>query len=366
MTLSQWKYHNPVAVTFGWGELRRLPALVAGRPVLLVIFPEARAIGLLAQVESLLGAQLRGVIEDVAPMPSPAWLQLHHGPFWAKYSDCVVVAIGGGSVLDSAKLLLTRPVAGGAEEILAAMAAGRKPSVAESRPLIAVPTTAGTGSEVTPWATFWDQGAIPPKKLSLHLPELFAEAALIDPALTLSLPVNATRICALDALSHALEAIWNIHANPVSDILAAKAARSIIATLPRLLVAPQDIALRTALAAASLEAGLAFSNTMTALAHSISYELTFQRGIPHGLASSLTLPLVWSLALGVSAERDQILGQIFGPDVSDGPAALESFLNSVGVSCDFADYGFNDDQMSEIVSAAMRGPRGRNFINSKP
>src|SRR5262249_34120474 len=150
------------------------------------------------------------------------------------------------------------------------LAQGAQPQVTKISPLVAVPTTAGTGSEVTPWATLWDRKA--GAKDSLHV-NAWPEAALGDPSLTTSAPHAVTRNSALDALSHALESIWNVNANPVSDTLAVEAARSVIATLPRLLAAPDDVALRTAMSRAALMAGLAFSNTRTALAHSISYEM---------------------------------------------------------------------------------------------
>ena len=98
--------------------------------------------------------------------------------------------------------------------------------------MIAVPTTAGTGSEVTPWATLWDRTSAQPKKYSLHLNETWPQAALVDPELTLSLPETVTRNSGLDALSHALESIWNVNSNPISDTLAVEAARTVLATLP--------------------------------------------------------------------------------------------------------------------------------------
>src|SRR5262249_49423231 len=196
------------------------------------------------------------------------------------------------------------------DDIVDALAAGRQPEVTEACALVAVPTTAGTGSEVTPWATLWDRSAGAPKKYSLHVEETWPSHAVVDPSLTLSAPESVTRNSALDALSHSLESIWNVNANPVSDTLAVEAARTVIATLPRLLAAPQDRKLRTEMSRASLTAGLAFSNTRTALAHSISYEMTLKHGLPHGLACSFTLPMVWSLAAGADPRRDDVLGRI--------------------------------------------------------
>ena len=359
-----WQYHNPVAVHFGWGVLERLPALLGEKHAVLVTFPEAAGTGLLARLEAMLGKRLAGVIDNVQPNPELDWVSKTYKAFWTKHPDCVVLAVGGGSVLDSAKMLLPGVASGDFSEIHAALAAGKTPAVTRALPMIAVPTTAGTGSEVTPWATLWDRTSAQPKKYSLHLNETWPQAALVDPELTLSLPETVTRNSGLDALSHALESIWNVNSNPISDTLAVEAARTVLATLPSLLKNPHDPALRTAAARASLLAGLAFSNTKTALAHSISYDMTLLHGLPHGLACSFTLPMVWRLAQGKRADRDAVLGRVFGADVGDPASALEAFLGMLGVDTQFSAYGVDEKTARGMIDDAMQGPRGRNFVGA--
>ncbi|MEI6301294.1 MAG: iron-containing alcohol dehydrogenase PsrA [Betaproteobacteria bacterium] len=359
-----WQYHNPVAVHFGWGGLDKLPALLGDRRAVLVTFPEAAATGLRGRIETMLGGRLAAVIDDVQPNPELDWVSKTYKAFWRQHPDCVVLAVGGGSVLDSAKMLLPGVASGDFAEIHAALAAGKAPAITRALPLIAVPTTAGTGSEVTPWATLWDRSPAKPKKYSLHLNETWPEAALVDPELTLSLPAAVTRNSGLDALSHALESIWNVNCNPVSDALAVEAARTVIATLPALLKNPGDNALRSAAARASLHAGLAFSNTKTALAHSISYDMTLLHGLPHGLACSFTLPMVWRLAQGKRPDRDAVLARVFGHEVTDPAAALEAFLGELGVDTRFSAYGVTDDAARGMMDDAMQGPRGRNFVGA--
>jgi phosphonate metabolism-associated iron-containing alcohol dehydrogenase len=362
--LNSWKYHNPVAVTFGWGVLSQLAKLLRGRRAVVVTFPQATDTGLLGQLKSLLGSQLAGVIDDVQPNPELTWVSGHYKEFWKSYSDCVVVAVGGGSVLDSAKMFLPGVASGEFHEIHAALTKSQKPNVQRALPMIAVPTTAGTGSEVTPWATLWDRTSVVHQKFSLHLDQTWPEAALVDPELTLSLPHVVTRDSNLDALSHALEAIWNVNSNPVSDALAVQASQTVIHNLPQLLQNPSSPQLRTLASKASLLAGLAFSNTKTALAHNISYEMTLKHGLAHGLACSFTLPMVWRLAQGKFADRDAVLQQVFGSDVKDPATALEHFLMQVGVSTQFKDYGVVDIEAEELVRSSMKGPRGQNFIGA--
>lgn len=361
-----WRYRNPVAIEFGWGSLDRLPELLCGRDAVVITFPEARAAGLEGRVRALLGAGLREVVSDIEPNPEVAWFRARHGQFWRRHEGCTLVAVGGGSAIDTAKLLQIAPPHGGFEGILAALADGRQPQVARACPLIAVPTTAGTGSEVTPWATLWHRGHAAPGKYSLHVAQTWPEAALVDPQLTLSAPPAVVRNSALDALSHSLESIWNVNHNPVSDALAVEAARAVIDTLPALLAAPDDRALRTAMSRASLMAGLAFSNTRTALAHSISYEMTLRHGLPHGLACSFTLPLVWRLAAGADAERDQVLARVFPGAAGEPWSRLAALLSQVGVSTRFADYGVAPDEAREMMRCALEGVRGRNFVNPAP
>jgi len=353
-----------VAVTFGWGCLSQLPTLLKGRRAVVITFPQARDTGLLGSLQTLLGSQLAGVIDDVQPNPELSWITERYAQFWRQYADCVVVAAGGGSVIDSAKMFLPGVASGDFHEIHAALAQSQAPTVQRALPMIAIPTTAGTGSEVTPWATLWDRTSAKHQKYSLHLEQTWPEAALVDPALTLSLPQVVTRDSNLDALSHALESIWNVNANPVSDGLAVQAARTVIHHLPALLKDPTDQHLRTLASQASLFAGLAFSNTRTALAHNISYEMTLKHGLSHGLACSFTLPMVWRLAQGRDRQRDSVLQSVFGADVHDPATALEKFLESVGVSSHFEDYGVSTADAQALIQSSMQGARGKNFIGS--
>jgi phosphonate metabolism-associated iron-containing alcohol dehydrogenase len=180
----------------------------------------------------------------------------------------------------------------------------------------------------------------------------------------LTLPIAITVQSGLDALSHALESIWNVNANPISDVFAVTAAREVMATLPALVDKPKNIQLRARMALAALKAGLAFSNTKTALAHSISYEMTLRFGLPHGIACSFTLPMVLERAIGVDPGRDAVLASVFDGDLHEAPRRLTAFLESVGVDSDFGAYGVSEDDSRRMVAQAMEGARGRNFIGA--
>ncbi|MFL9923018.1 iron-containing alcohol dehydrogenase [Herbaspirillum lusitanum] len=356
-----WNYHNPVSVHAGAGSLSRLPQLLGERRALLITFPEAAGLGLEQHIAALLGPRLAGIENAVQPNPDVSWLAAMYARIWAKHAEVeCIVAIGGGSVLDCAKAMLTPTPGGCFDELLAHLRDGAALDGKDSKALIAIPTTAGTGSEVTPWATIWDAAA--GNKYSLHLPWTWPQAAIIDPQLMLSLPPGATLASGLDALSHALESIWNVNRNPVSASLAAGAARQIIATLPALMLQPANLQLREDMALAALQAGLAFSNTKTALAHSLSYDITLHHGVAHGIACSFSLPEVMRLAFGRDPQVDALLLHIFDAvDTAQALARLSRFLQALGVSTDPAHYGIGDN-WDDMVQRALQGPRGRNFI----
>lgn len=358
-------YHNPVSIQCGPGSLDRLPALLRGRRAVVVTFPEARALGLVARLEGLLGASLVGVIDNVQPNPDVAQLSGLYNHFWEQADACdAIVAVGGGSAIDTAKALMVGTKSGRFDSLIGLLAAGMAFTPEQVKPLIAVPTTAGTGSEVTPWATIWD--AANQKKYSLHLDQTWPEAAIVDAELMLSVPLGTTVSTGLDALSHALESVWNVNANPVSDTFAVSAAKDIFDTLPRLVRNPGDIVLRDRMALAALKAGLAFSNTKTALAHSISYEMTLRHGLPHGIACSFTLPLVLEKAWACCPDRDRTLQELFGPSLPAAQQRLREFLRGLGVKTEFADYGVSDDEAGDMIARALDGARGKNFIGAVP
>ena len=361
--MTSWRYHNPVAVHFGAGCTDTLPRILAGRRATLVTFPEAAGLGLTARLERLLGASLVAIVDRTQANPDVDGLADLYRDFWARPDQGeILVAVGGGSVLDTAKALMVGTVDGSFAALIALLATGKPFTPHRIKPLIAIPTTAGTGSEVTPWATIWDRGA--GKKYSLHLDETWAEAALVDPSLTLSLPAGPTLAAGLDALSHALESIWNVNANPVSDTHAVSAARAVLATLPALVGDLGNLELRRRMSLAALQAGLAFSNTKTALAHSISYDMTLRHGLPHGIACSFTLPLVLARALGADAGRDAVLARIFDGALAEAPARLTAFLEALGVSTRFESYGVPEGEAAGMIEAALDGVRGRNFIGA--
>ena len=353
-----WRFRNPVAVVFGAGCLAEAGNALAGRSYVLVTYDEPLFKKLADRLIGVAGMPL-AIIDDIPPNPDfEALARCCAALAELKTVPQAIVALGGGSVIDAAKVLAAG--VGDFSPVRRFLETGEGEDALAALPIIALPTTAGTGSEVTCWASVWDKRA--GRKYSLSRAQLYPEQALVDPELTHAMPAALSISTALDALSHALEAIWNRHANPVSTQFAVSAARDILEFLPPLAKDLGSVALRERLSRAALMAGLAFSNTRTALAHSLSYPITLRHGVPHGLACSFTLPMVMRGVIGEDRECDAGLASIFGPDLEAGAERLGDFLDALGVSSDAANYGLSRDEFRDLIAAAFEGERGRNFI----
>ncbi|HHQ4912200.1 iron-containing alcohol dehydrogenase [Aeromonas veronii] len=202
--------------------------------------------------------------------------------------DCdSLVALGGGSVIDTAKAVNILTSMGG-DHLLDYSGAGclTRPL----KPLAVVPTTAGTGSEVTLVAVIKDETS--GRKVPFTSPFLLPQLAVLDPRMTQGLPLNITAATAMDAMTHAIEAFIGTAKNPVSDALALMAVEKIASALPQIIHDPQNKQLRLQLAEGSTLAGMAFSNSMVGLVHALGHSLGARCHLPHGLCMNLFLPTV--------------------------------------------------------------------------
>jgi len=357
-----WRYANPVNVVFGAGALDGIGKAIGGRAYGLVTYGDDCFSAMAERIEGSAGTPVLAV-DDVVPNPDFEALDRACRVFgMASAQPQVVVALGGGSVIDTAKVMVA--AAGDFGRVRAYLDDPGAEAPVALVPVIAVPTTAGTGSEVTRFATVWDSKA--KKKYSLALESIYPETALVDPLLALTAPRGLSVATGLDALSHALESIWNVNANPVSTALAIEAARGILDNLVALAADLGDVRLRERMARAATLAGLAMSNTETALAHALSYPVTLNNGVEHGIACSFSLPLVMRRAIGCTAECDAALRSIFGPDLEAGATRLAEFLHGLGISTDPGDHGMREAEWSALLASALDGARGRNFLRRQP
>lgn len=276
----------------------------------------------------------------------------------------LILAIGGGSVMDAAKALAAlqhMPLSSPAE-VREAIMEERYSKKAGFTPWIGIPTTSGTGSEVTSWATIWDEkrGC----KYSIADGQLFASAAIVLPELTVTKPLRLSVATALDAICHATEAYWSVHSNPVSRAHALQAIERICRALPCLIEEPHNLAWREQLSLGSVLAGLAFSNTKTTACHSISYPLTLLYGIDHGIAASLSLAEVFRHNYSMLIEPDKLLRAFGAQNVGDVQQFLHAIYAQYGLSGRLSDYGITEHDIAVIVSHAYT--KGRMDNNPVP
>ena len=292
------------------------------------------------------------IYDSVNPNPQLESLQSARAKIQGHYD--VVIALGGGSVLDSAKFFALQNeivVNNGSLEIV---------GEAKAMPLFACPSTAGTGSELTQWATIWDSKAN--IKYSLSHKCLYPQIAFYDITLLLSLPLNLSIHTTLDSLSHAIESIWNKNANPISTQYAKAAIELILENLPPLYemltsLDSKDCTLNTAdsrkstqettqnlrrnLALACIQSALSFSNTQTALAHAISYPITMRFGVPHGLACSFTLPIL------LDCISDKNADSILRPYKQ----RIKNLFKTLHISSNPRDYGLDSTMIEDIFNS---------------
>ncbi|WP_431030316.1 phosphonoacetaldehyde reductase [Lysinibacillus sp. LZ02] len=266
--------------------------------------------------------------------------------------DCIV-GIGGGSVLDLSKSLaaIKGMLIESSEQLLTIIEQKDYVNNEQTTPWIGIPTTSGTGSELTCWATIWHkkQGI----KLSIDHPSLYAYAAIIDYTLTASLPISITVSTALDALCHATEAYWSRKSNDISRVYAKEAIKRITQHLELLIETPNHLQYRREIALASMYAGLAFSNTRTTACHSISYPLTMELGVSHGVAASLTLAKVLAINFESIPEKQQLL-EAFGHRTFDEIQQwIESVQERAGFATRLVQYKGTHESIDRIVENAF-------------
>lgn len=345
--MSQFAYHLPTKIIFGQRAAEALLAELttrAAHKVLLVSDQGLAQLGLVSQIKDELG---EGGIEAFAFLgvsSNPTSDEVASGLEIARQQDvAAIVVLGGGSPIDVGKGIAMLLANGGA---YADYQWGGKAITERSRTLLVVPTTAGTGSEVSKVAVISDPTN--PFKKGVLSPLMFPHVAVIDPALTLGLPPHLTAATGMDAFIHALEAYTGKRANPYTDRLALAAIETIWETLPRAVADGSDLQAREMMMLSALWGGTAMDHAGLGLVHALSGPLTTHLHLHHGMANALILPHVLAFnlpqieagrlarlktALGLSANAaDDTLVEAMQQFV--GRLGLPTGLTALGASLD--------------------------------
>lgn len=308
------------SIRFGVGVIDELPDAIKklkGTKPILVADPSLRKAGLLNKLEESLKKTgiSYALFEDVDPEPG---LKLADGATEiARKNGCdCVIGAGGGSAMDVAKaaaVLLTNE--GKAVDYVGLNKVG-KPGV----PKIMVPTTAGTGSEVTFTAVFINEKT--DSKNGINADSLYPELAILDPTLTMSVPAVVTAYTGIDAFTHALEAFVSRTAQPFSNLWALEGIKLISGSLRRAYCQGEDLEARSDMLLGSLYGGLALAAAGVGLVHAMAYPLGGLYRIPHGLANAVLLPYVMVYNLAGDLPKFATITEVMGEDVSESHGSL--------------------------------------------
>lgn len=311
-----YEFFCPVKVIAGHAALEHIPyelsSLGAKRPMI-ITDKGVRANNLLAPIEAAFTStdvEISFIFDDVPPDSSLETVRAVAQTYRANNCDAII-AVGGGSVIDTSKaanILVTE----GGDDLTKYSGAHNLPR--PLKPFFVIPTTSGTGSEVTMVAVVSDNQKN--VKMPFASNYLMPNAAILDPRMTQTLPPHLTAMTAMDGMTHAVEAYTCMAANPISDAYATAAIKKVSASLFNVLDNPTDTDGRLELAQASTMAGIAFSNAMVGLVHSLGHALGAVAHLPHGLCMNLFLPYVLEFNKEVNGHKiADLLLPLAGPDI---------------------------------------------------
>lgn len=328
---------------------------------LVVTDPGIAGAGILDKVlASLKAAKVRSLVfKEVSPDPRYEIVREcldSLGGFRPK----AVIGLGGGSPIDIAKctaLMLTNP--GDIADYMGVDLV-QKPGA----PTLMIPTTAGTGSEVTPIAILSDEGE--KLKKGVVSPHLFPRCALLDPELTLGLPPAVTAATGMDALIHAIEAYTSVNATGMSDMLAERAMELIAMNLRTAYAQGSNLEARAGMMEGSLLAGMAFANAGVTAVHAFAYPIGAEFHIPHGVANTLMLPAVMRFNLVGNLQKFALVAELLGEDtdgLSDREAAemaveaVEVLADDLQVPRSLAEFGVTESHLPDLAAGVMKVTR---------
>ncbi|OZG69662.1 iron-containing alcohol dehydrogenase family protein [Bifidobacterium eulemuris] len=342
-----WDYEQPVTIRFGCGRVTEIADVAESHGWengLIVSSEHFVRDGTTDRLIEASNGRLTAAFSDFSPNPDVAEVDDCAAVIRAR-GHGFVVAMGGGSAMDLAKAAASIALT---DDSIADYHGTGKAMPVDHLPLIAVPTTAGTGSEVTCVAVLTNRKL--GRKAPIVSSGFFPSVAIVDPELTVSVPPKVTASCGMDVLSQAIEGYWSKGHQPICDACAVHAAGLVFDYLPRAVADGSDLQAREKMCEASLIAGLAFTLPKTTSSHACSFPLTNIHGIPHGEACGLTLD--WFVRVNKNAQsgRVQHFARTLGFADADAMAdAIHDLKTRIGMRTGLADLHLNDGQIADLV-----------------
>ncbi len=354
---------NPVTVVWGPGALRALWELareVADGPVMVVCGQNVSRQPWFTELIQEASLEAR-VFSEVEPDPSDETV----ARAGQQAQGCaLVLGIGGGSSMDAAKAIAVEAVAPG---WIATQDRPGQPTQVPSQPLpvILIPTTAGTGSEVTPFSVITFRKS--KRKLVLNHPALYAKYAILAPELLLSAPASARAAAGLDALTHAIESFCSLRATPQTRARAASAMADIRANLPAACADEPSLPALSRLQWAAMVAGLAFTHTRLGIVHAMALPLSALFGVPHGMANAILLPY----GMRYNAEHcPDLYAQVAAAlgdaqaDASSAADIVRQLAVQVGAPTSMAEVGVEENAIEQMAADAIKSAHIQ--VNPRP
>lgn len=342
-----WEYLQPVTIRFGEGvvkELGQVATELGCAKGLLVSDPFFMKSGLAEEIVKASGGALTGIYSQVSPNPEVSEVDACAKQIRDNQVD-FLVALGGGSALDCAKA--SGSICFTQDSIRKYHGTGEA-MPQKHLPLIAIPTTAGTGSEVTCVAVLSDKEL--GKKGPIVSNGFYPAVALIDPELTYTLPPYMTASTGIDVLCHAVEGFWSKGHQPICDALALHASKIVFKYLRTVYHEPENREARAKMAEASVIAGLAFTLPKTTSSHACSFPLTNLLHIPHGEACGLTLDYFAKINADAQNGRIHNFAKELGfQDMYDMADAIHQLKIDVGLRTDLKEFHLTDEQVADLV-----------------
>lgn len=344
-----FNYYMPVKLCFGAGVSKEIETYIQGDSVLIISDPFLYTNGVAAEIGNSLKGKRVTYFSDIEPNPSCESVDAAAKEARAVKADCVM-GLGGGSALDVAKIVSCLTTNEGS--IYDYYAGGTRSLGKRKTTLICIPTTAGTGSEVT------NVGVYTNKKAGVKMPmvndEFWADYAVVDYELTYTLPKVVTASTGMDAFCHAIEAYWNKGAIPICDMLALRAMELVLKNIKTACSEPENVQARSNMMEASLLSGIAFSQTRTTGIHALSFPLTTEFHASHGAACAITLPAFIKISVEQKAEKMQALAAYLGyASAAELAAAVEQLMNDIGLATSLSQLGVQDSDLEHITEVGL-------------
>lgn len=344
-----FKYCMPTQICFHAGAAKEVASFIKGNNVLIVSDPFLYKNGLAEQIGAAMEGKRVAYFSEVEPNPSCESVDKAAAQAREINADCVI-GLGGGSAMDVSKIVscLVENVG----SIYDYYSGGTRVLKERNTSLICIPTTAGTGSEVT------NVGVFTNRKAGIKMPmvnDLFwADVAVIDPELTYTLPPAITASTGMDAFCHAIEAYWNKDSQPICDMLGMGAMKLILENIKTAYDEPDNKEARGAMVLASLIAGIAFSQTRTTGIHAISFPLTTEYGASHGIACSITLPAFIKISVEQAREKMETLAVYLGcASVEELSVRVEELMKSMDMPVRLSQLGVKEDALDHITEVGL-------------